>query len=625
MHVLLQQIINKMQDSMGLKMCKVMQLNVRQMLIFSVIWFLTLSIAYAVPVGMEQESVEFDDLLNSKELSRYSRDLFGSVISAVRAGDNKKAKLLIRRVLSAYPEHPVAWEFDGTLKLIDNDIKGAERSLIKSLSYMPERASARAKMALVRLAQHNIDGAKKLFQEALSQNPDNWIAHRYLAKLTSAEGNTQQAVKHYSSIVRIGAGEFTPLHAAYARELVRLKRYEEMIKLLAPLTSSKTDPELTLLLAEAYMSQGKNAAARQQLELAKQISPEDARIALFSAIDLRLSGEAQQSVKKLEQLIANNSKNALFHYHHGLALLEKDNVDQASGAFENAVVNSPQSSSLRIMLAREFETLKQPGKVIKTLEPLVKTQTRKDIVYILVQAYANSGKWEKALMHTNNMIEKHPEFVPARLLKIEIFRGLNQLEAAEEYALKTINLFPGSSNAVKSYVQLLFQNNTQDEALLKLKQIAGKQPKSRVLAFILANHYEAANHPAQAEKIYRKLLKETPGDAGILNNLAVALSQQTGKLDEALKLSKQAHQQMPNNAAITDSYGWILHLANQQLRAYEILKLALKQNPEMLEAQCHLGLVLHKQGNKNVELLEKCLQPVLNSGLQALAQQALDA
>jgi predicted Zn-dependent protease len=606
-------------------MNKLIDMQVKQIIFFCMILFSILPCAFAIPIGMDSQFDEFDDLLNSKELSVYSRDFFGSVVTAVHAGDREKAKLLVKRILSAYPEHPIAWDFDGTLKLMDGDLKGAERSLIKSLKYMPERAITRAKMGVVRLAQKNTDEARQLFKETLVQDPDNWIANRYLAQLADAKGNTQQAIEHYRRIVKPGAGEFSSIHAAYARDLARLKRYDEMVKLLEPLTTSKTDSELTLLLAEAYMSQGNVKAARQQLAMARKISPDEPRIQLLSAIDQRISGQAHQSAQKLEQLIAKDSKNSLLYYHYGLALLQQDQSDQALSAFENAVVNSPASSSLRIMLAREFEALKQPEKVINTLEPLVKTQAKKDVTYVLVQAYADFGKWRKALMHAESLVERFPEFVPARLLKTEILRGLNRLQDAENYALNTTSQFPDSTEALKGYVRLLFQTSKQEEAFSKLNQIAEKNPDNRVIAFMLANQYQFANDPVRAEIIYRQLLQATPENAGLLNNLAVVLSQQTDKLKEALQLSQQAHQHAPDNASITDSFGWILYLSKQHAQAQEKLKLALEQSPDLIEAQCHLGLVLHKQGNRDDSLLEKCLQPTMNKDLHVLAKQALDA
>ncbi len=593
------------------------------MLFLFVILFFVRPVVYAVPVGIEGESSEYNDLLNSKELSKYSRDLFGSVISAVRKGDRQKARLLIRRVLTAYPEHPVAWEFDGTLKFLDRDYKGAERSLIKSLTYMPERATARAKMGLVRLAQNNYADARKLFKETLSQDPDNWIANRYLAKMADAEGNTLQAIEHYSKLVNSKSVEVTAIHIAYARDLARLKRYQEMVELLEPLSKTRSNPELTLLLAEAYMSLGKAEAARIQLEQAKTITPDDTRIQLLTAIDLRLSGETKQSVKIFEELIANNDDNALFYYHYGLALQKLNKPEKAKQAFLDAVEHSPATSSLRVMLAAEFEALKLPENVIKALEPLAKSKSKKDVIYRLVQAYSNIGNWKKGLKHTDKMIEKYPEFVPARLLRIEILRGMNRIEQAEDYAKQTLSLFPTSIEVLKSYTRILFQNNKKKQALEKLKQVAVKQPENKIVTFMLANQYQAANFPAQAETIYRKLLEESPGNSGLLNNLAVVLSQQSGKLDEALKLSKQAHKQAPKNAAIADSLGWILHLSEQPKQAENLLNQALSLQPAMKEAQCHLGLVKFKRGKPHSELLDVCMEPGMDDNLQLLAQQAL--
>ena len=599
------------------------RLHVKQTLISGALLLSLLSTAQAIPVGMNSQSAEYSDLLNSKELSQYSRDLFGSVISAVRKGDYQKAKLLIRRVLSAYPEHPIAWEFDGTLKFLDGEYKDAEQSLIKSLKYMPERATPRAKLGLVRLAQDDFAGAKQLFSEALTQDPDNWIAHRYLARIADSEGNTLQAAEHYKHLLESGSGEITSIHAEYARNLAQLKRYDEIVSLLASYPKTSTNPELTLLLAEAYMNLGNLEAGRKQLAFAKKIAPKDPRTSLLSAIDLRLSGQAQQSAKTLQQLIANDSSNASFHYHYGLALLQLGKLIQAQQAFQNAANNSPATSALRIALANQFNALKQPEKVIQTLEPFIEKQLREDALYMLVQAYVDSGKWQQGLQHAERMIEKRPQFVPARLLRIELLRGLNRRKEAEQYARQTLNLFPASTDALKSYVRLLFRNHDKQSALAKLKQVVDKHPDNSAFNFMLANQYQAANDPAKAEAVYRKLLTTMPENPGLLNNLAIVLSQQTGKLQQALETANKAHKKAPNNAAIADSFGWILHLAKRHQQAEQTLQQALKLAPDLIDAQCHLGLVRQQRGKRESALLKSCLNPGFDSNIQALAKQAL--
>ncbi len=599
-----------------------MQLR-KQIQLSGVLLFLLLSVVHAVPVNMDNQSTDFNDLINSNELSQFSRDLFGSVISAVRAGDHQKAALLIRRVLSAYPEHPVAWEFDGTLRIMAGDFKGAERSLIKSLTYMPERSSARAKMGLVRLAQNNFDSARKLFHETLIQDPDNWISHRYLARMADAEGNTLNAIEHYKSLVKSGVAEVTSIHTAYARDLARLQRYDEIVLLLEPLAKTKTDPDLALVLAESYMNLGQMDAARQTLDSVKKLIPDDPRIQLLSAIDLRISGQSQKSAQLLESLITKHGGKALFYYHYGLAQRQLGESEKARQAFNSAIDNSSDTSTLRVILAKQFEELKQPENVITALEPLTKVQTSNDVVYMLVRAYADSGKWQQGLDYTDRMIEKNPQFVPARLLRIEILRGMGQVEDAEDYVWQTLALFPDSVEVLKSYVRLLFQNHRKQQALTKFKKFVEDHPNNKIAGFMLANQYQAANYPVEAESVYRDLLLSTPDNPGLLNNLAIVLAQQPGKLYEALMLSKKAHQLAPVNAAMTDSLGWILHLSNQHKKAEEILEQALAKQPEMIEARCHLGLVKQQRGKQDKALLKACLKPGLENGLQEMARKAL--
>ncbi|MCH9698778.1 MAG: tetratricopeptide repeat protein [Gammaproteobacteria bacterium] len=575
----------------------------------------------AVPVGLDKPIDEYNDVLGSEELTKYSRDLFGSVISAVRKGDRQKAALLIRRVLSAYPEHPVAWEFDGTLKLVEKDYKNAERSLIKSLTFMPERASPRAKLGLIRLAQNNIQEAKKLFVEALTQEPDNWIAHRYLARIARAEGDMSLALKHYSSLTDSGRKFSESVYLNYAMALAELNRFDDIINLLEPLTTKSS--QISLLLAESYMSLGQLTEARQQLSRVQRNNPDDPRLKLLTAIDKRISGQYQESVNQLDTLIAENSSNPLYHYHFGLASLKLGQTDKALQSFQTALRNSQQGSFLRALLAAEFEQLEQTNSVIEALEPIAASKARKDVSYRLVHAYAKTGDWQKGLEHVDLMIQNYPQFVPAHMLKVEVFRGLGDLKKAERYALQTVTRFPASSDALKTYLRLLTSEYGQQKALKSIQQLSDNQPNNTRLAFMLANQYQSAEQYEQAERIYRQLLKKNPDNPGFLNNLAVVLSYQPEKINDALKYSRKASKLAPESELLMDTYGWILHLSGQSDQALTQLKKALDKQPDLKEAQCHLGLVQASIGRKQSDLLNACLNSELDQGLKKKAELAL--
>jgi len=108
---------------------------------------------------------------------------------------------------------------------------------------------------------------------------------------------------------------------------------------------------------------------------------------------------------------------------------------------------------------------------------------------------------------------------------------------------------------------------------------------SRALAF------ERNDDIARAEADLRKILLTDPENAHVLNALGYTLADRTTRWQEALELIERARLAEPDNAAITDSYGWVLYRLGQHERALVYLRQAwfLAKDAEIA---AHVGEVL---------------------------------
>ncbi|OUR99154.1 hypothetical protein A9Q81_11270 [Gammaproteobacteria bacterium 42_54_T18] len=93
-------------------------------------------------------------------------------------------------------------------------------------------------------------------------------------------------------------------------------------------------------------------------------------------------------------------------------------------------------------------------------------------------------------------------------------------------------------------------------------------------------HYESAS------VLFEKASKLNPKDAISLNNLAWLYQQQNDT--RAKTVAKMAHDIAPNNAAIKDTYGWILSLNGEKAKAISLLSEASKLAPNDSEIKKHL-------------------------------------
>src|SRR5690606_23930387 len=95
----------------------------------------------------------------------------------------------------------------------------------------------------------------------------------------------------------------------------------------------------------------------------------------------------------------------------------------------------------------------------------------------------------------------------------------------------------------------------------------------------------------------RRVLVTDPENVAALNALGYTLADRTDRYREALELIDRARTAEPDNAAIIDSYGWVLYRLGRNQEALVELRRAwgLMKDPEVA---AHLGDVLWRMGRR---------------------------
>ncbi len=84
-----------------------------------------------------------------------------------------------------------------------------------------------------------------------------------------------------------------------------------------------------------------------------------------------------------------------------------------------------------------------------------------------------------------------------------------------------------------------------------------QQAYAAELLYVIANFAHGDLRDAEAEKIYREVLRRVPNHTWAANNLAYFILERGGDLGEAERLLELAIAQMPDSASIADSVGWL--------------------------------------------------------------------
>ncbi len=109
--------------------------------------------------------------------------------------------------------------------------------------------------------------------------------------------------------------------------------------------------------------------------------------------------------------------------------------------------------------------------------------------------------------------------------------------------------------------------------------------------------WERRDRIDRAEADFRKILVVDPENTATLNALGYTLADRTQRYREALELIDRARVAEPDNAAIIDSYGWVLYRLGRLREALIELRRAytLQKDPEIA---AHVGEVLWVMGQK---------------------------
>lgn len=141
---------------------------------------------------------------------------------------------------------------------------------------------------------------------------------------------------------------------------------------------------------------------------------------------------------------------------------------------------------------------------------------------------------------------------------------------------------PDEGIALRAYLvegNVLREKGRFDTALERLGRGLIEFPGSERLLYLRGLVHERDGNIPAAEDDFRAILEMDPDNATALNALGYTLADRTERYEEAYDLIKRAYAQRPDDAAIIDSYGWVLYRLGrldealvQLERAYELMQ-----------------------------------------------------
>jgi len=337
------------------------------------------------------------------------------------------------------------------------------------------------------------------------------------------------------------------------------------------------------------------ASARRATELAKYWVP--ARMLLARA--LIAAGEEQAGLEVARELVMAPDADVVTHLEYALMLAATGRDEEARAMLtpyatgETVIPGAVRSLGVLDLERGDLDAAAQ------RFEDLLSTGSQSyEALYFLGTIADRRGDKERALRYYSRVAGgDYALAAQGRVARIKaeqsgVDAGLRHLE---EFARGQPQLGPDVAGTRAGLAMALGDTS---RAMAILDAGLAQYPDSLDLRMSRVFAYERRGDGDAAIRELRQLLRDRPGDATVQNALGYTLADRDRNLDEAYALIAAALAQMPDNAAVLDSMGWVLF---RQGRLQEALTYLQRANDLGADAEIdlHLGEVQWALGDRD--------------------------
>ena len=452
----------------------------------------------------------------------------------------------------------------------------------------------------MRIAQSlNADNAQQQLAALwLEVAPDNMQAHRISAIQAVKKNELETALGHMEKIMDLGGDADFDSLAAMAGNLPP-EQQQELLDLYQQLEQRHPDnPELQYSIALLLKVTGEPQQALAKLEPLLDSKP-DFQPALILKGDLLYQTDQKQQA--LDHLRANTRQfpdNRQMGTLYGRMLIGEGELQTAQNEFRRLVNRFPDVPGLRLSYALVALENDQIALAEEELTRLIEQGHHSDEAhYYLGRIADEENENEQAIGYYRN-VEKGNYFFPALARASELMAEQGELDEALADIREIRKNNPDQDENFRLLeINLLLDRDHDERALQAANEALESFPGNVRIRYARAMLLDSMDKPEQAEADLRTIIEEQPDNAVALNALGYILTTRTDRLDEARDYIERALAIDPENPAILDSMGWVLYLQGNTDEALSYLSRAWEAYADP-EVAAHYGEALWQTGEQ---------------------------
>ena len=386
--------------------------------------------------------------------------------------------------------------------------------------------------------------------------------------------------------------------------------------LLARLREKPDDTKTQLLLAQAYMQEGRVTGDHPYYDMAA--------VKLLDEILRREPDSFEALCCKASLSLTQH------HFTEGLALAEQAVQINPNNAFVYGLL-----CDANVELGRYPEAVRMADKM-NTVRPDLRAYAR---VSYLREIHGDApGAIEAMDMATKAGVGGLEQTEWARITLGHLYETTGDLARAEQHYQTALTARPGYAYALAGLGRVAKARRDYPVAIAHFQK-ARATVKDYAFADELTDLYRLNHEPAKAEQMAREAINMLANDAKEADDneqmghyadreLAYAYLK-TNELDKALEHAKLEHERRPDNIDVQETLAWVHYKRSEHADAQKLISQARRTNSQSPTLLCRAGLIATKTGRaaEGQALIRQALSinPYLSNELAAEGKQLLAA
>ena len=494
--------------------------------------------------------------------------------------------------------------------LASGDTETGEALMEKALELNPDNHELRLRYANYLIQRGDHSRAIDQVTQVLDKVPDQEQARSLLIHAQASSGDVASAIETASEWVKEDPNNINALIIRGNLSASQNKIDEAREYFTRALEIDKDAPAPAIALGRLALNQKNQAEAQKQFRRAVKLAP-DNRTALQGLTSVLNQDETERFMREVleESPDATGPRLILLEL-----ALRQDNTQEADDLTASLLERDEENTPSRAapLVANIYNNaaarLRQAGEpdraaVILDRARVLFPENESISLQAAQQAFA-AGNNDNARSILQEAKLQHPDSPSPYLLEARYFESQGEYQQAAEFYQLAMDKQP-SAGLMNAYAEILQKAGKEGEALALLESGIDTYPDSVQLRLRLALLQQSEGENEKAKANYEQVLDSMPENTVVLNNLAW-LYHETGD-ERAVTIARKAYDLAPQNAAIADTYGWIMLKAGNHEESLPILEKAHQLQPESEEIALHLAEAYRAAG-KNADaqrILEK--------------------